>query len=69
VLLFLASAQVCHSLLLSRFPWESSLLLFAVVTTTVALGFRRFAHPDVERFLIGPLRKSAIAGSVAATLS
>jgi hypothetical protein len=68
VLLFLASAQVCHSLLLSRFPWESSFLLFAVVTTTVALGFRRFAHPDVERLLIGPLRKSAMAGSVAAAL-
>jgi hypothetical protein len=34
--------------------------LFAVVTTTVALAFRRFAHPDVERLLIGPLRKSAM---------
>jgi len=68
VLLFLASVQVCHSLLLSRFPWESAFLLFAVVTTTVALAFRRFAHPDVERLLIGPLRRSAIAGSFAAAL-
>ncbi|HEX3230427.1 MAG TPA: hypothetical protein VHQ95_15730, partial [Pyrinomonadaceae bacterium] len=68
VLLFLASAQICHSLLLSRSPWESSFLLFAVVTTTGALAFRRFAHPDVERFLVGPLRRSAMAGSVAAAL-
>lgn len=66
VLLFLASAQVCHSLLSSRFPWESSVLLFAVVTTTCAFGLRQFVRPDVERLLVGPLRKSASAGSIAA---
>lgn len=68
VLFFLASAQVCHSLLSSRFPWESSFLLFAAAGTTGALALRQFAHGDVERLLVGPLRKSAMVGSVAAAL-
>ncbi len=66
VLLFLAAAQVCHSLLSARFPWESSFLLFAATGAVGALGLRQIAHEDVERLLVGPLRKSATAASVAA---
>jgi hypothetical protein len=68
VLLFLASAQVCHSLLSARFPWESSFLLFAMATVIGTLALRQFAHADVERWLVGPLRKSATIGSVVASL-
>ncbi|HSQ25194.1 MAG TPA: hypothetical protein VLN44_12305, partial [Pyrinomonadaceae bacterium] len=68
ILLFLASAQVCHSLLSARFPWESSVLLFAMAGTVGALSLRQLAHADVERLLVGPLRKSATVASVVAAL-
>ena len=67
-LLFLASAQVCHSLLSTRFPWESSLLLFAAACTALALAVRQVVHADVERLLLVPLRQSATVGSVLAAL-
>ena len=69
VLLFLASAQVCHSFLSARFPWESSFLLFAVAGTTAALALHQLANADVERLLVKPLRNSATVGAVAAVLA
>src|SRR5713226_2942995 len=41
VLLFFTAAQVCHSLLAVRFPWQASSLFFAVACTAGALGMRQ----------------------------
>jgi hypothetical protein len=68
LVLFLTSAQVCHSLLSARFPWESSFLLFAVSGVAGALALRQLAGADVERLLVRPLRLSATAASAAAAL-
>lgn len=67
-LLFLASAQVCHSLLTLRFPWQAAFLLSAGACTTGALGLRQLGKAEVERVLVGPLQRCAIAGSGFAAL-
>jgi hypothetical protein len=68
VLLFFTAAQVCHSLLSVRFPWQASVLLFAAACTAGALALRRLGKPTLERLLLAPLQHSATAGSIAATL-
>ncbi|HSP62266.1 MAG TPA: hypothetical protein VLQ90_04720 [Pyrinomonadaceae bacterium] len=68
VLLFFTAAQVCHSLLAVRFPWQASFLCFAAACTAGALALRQLGKADVERLLVAPLQKSATAGSIAAAL-
>lgn len=68
VLLLFASAQVCHSLLTLRSPWQAAFLLFAAACAAGALGLRQLHKSEVERILVAPLQKCAIAGSVFAAL-
>ncbi|MGQ0763532.1 MAG: hypothetical protein ACT4OT_16170 [Acidobacteriota bacterium] len=67
-LLFLTCAQVCHSLVSVRFPWQASFLLFASTCTAGALLARQFQGKDLENLLIGPLRRAAIAATVAGAI-
>lgn len=67
-LLFLTSAQVCHSLLSVRFPWQASCLFFAAACLGGALIARQFSQREVKRLLVTPLQKSSTAGGVAAAL-
>ena len=57
VLLFFTSAQVCHSLLSVRFPWQASFLFFAAICTTGALVARQFGQPEVEQLIGGAAAK------------
>ena len=68
VLLFFTAAQVCHSLLAVRFPWQASSLFFALACTAGALGMRQLGKPTFERLLVAPLQKSATAASIAVVL-
>src|SRR5260370_38994890 len=68
VLLFFTAAQVCHSLLAVRFPWQASFLFFSVACTAGALGIRQLGKPTFERLLVAPLQKSATAASIAVVL-
>ncbi len=68
VLMFLTAAQICHSLLVVRFPWQASFLLFAAACAAGALALRQLVNPTVERLLVAPLQKSATAGSIAAAV-
>jgi len=65
-LVFLAIAQVSHSLLAVRFPWQASCVFFAVTCVVGSLLARRFSSSEQERVFVFPLRTSAIAGSIAA---
>src|SRR5262249_6861393 len=68
VLLFLASLQVCHSLLSVRFPWQAALLVFAFVSTAGALTMRRGGRDDFERLFVRPLQRCATVGAIVAVL-
>ncbi len=67
-IIYLASAQACHSLLTLRLPWESSVLLFAVLCTAGALTIRRFDKAELERLFVKPLQQSGTAGVGAAII-
>src|SRR5437667_5963243 len=62
-LLFVASAQVCHSLLAVRFPWQSSCLFFAAGCTAMALAVRSFSRRELESTFVSPMHQRAMAGS------
>jgi hypothetical protein len=64
-LLFLASAQFCHSLFSIRFPWQASSLLLALACSLAALVVRRFSTADNERVFVRPLQTAAIVASIA----
>ncbi len=65
-LLFLAVAHACHSLLLLRFPWQSSGLFFALFCIAGALAARSLHKEETERLFVAPLRLSAMAGCIVA---
>jgi hypothetical protein len=67
-LLFLATAQVCVSLLSLSLPWQATWLFFAAVCTVAALIIRDYGSPESNRLLAVPLQYCAVAGSVLATV-
>jgi hypothetical protein len=66
VLLFLASAQTCNSLLVLRFPWQASCLLFAVLCIAGAVAAQRFTRAEKARLFVWPLEASAMFSCVLA---
>jgi hypothetical protein len=68
ILVFFSSAQVCVSLLSLRFPWQAAMLLFASVCTAGAIIAWRYAGEHGRRIFLGPLHRSAVVGSILASL-
>jgi hypothetical protein len=68
VLLFLASAQACNSLLVLRFPWQASCLSFALLVIAGAIVAQRFGPVETARIFVTPLEASAMFGCVLTAL-
>jgi hypothetical protein len=68
ILVFFSSAQVCVSLLPLRFPWQAAMLLFASVCTAAAIIAWRYAGEHGRRIFLEPLQRSAVVGSILASL-
>ncbi|MDX6384971.1 MAG: hypothetical protein QOK48_2544, partial [Blastocatellia bacterium] len=67
-LLLLTSAQICGPLLSVEFRWQATFLLFAAVSITGALMFRRYGKHERQGLLVLPLVRCAIPGALVATL-